>query len=322
MSDLKRVLTFGRYLKDKFGEKVSKVPIVLTGFTCPNIDGTVTRGGCTFCENDSFNPSLNRVEKIKGFSLNMHTKENIFLEQQLKDLESQFKDISETFKAKNGTKKFLVYFQAFTNSYAPFETLKILYEKALSFEGVVGLSIGTRTDSISDEVLQHLEYLSKDSEIWVEYGIQSVFDTTLEKINRGHDYKNLEETILKTKSYGLNVCGHLIYGLPDENSEMMQESFNRSIDLGIDSIKIHPLYVVERTALANQFRKGEFIPISESEYIKNLAISLKNIPENISVQRVSAGIENETLISPNWCFNKQKSMKNIRAELIKENIIY
>jgi hypothetical protein len=319
---LKDILTFGRYLKDRFGEKVYKVPIVLSGFTCPNIDGNVARGGCTFCENESFNPTLNRVEKIKSFSLNLNSKDNPLLEKQIIELQTQFEEISQKLSKRYGAKKFLVYFQAFTNTYAPFKTLKTLYSKALSFENVVGLSIGTRTDSISDETLEYLSELSKNSEIWVEYGIQSIFDESLKKINRGHDFQNMKEIILKTKEFGLKVCGHLIYGLPDENSEMMQESFRESLKLGVDSIKIHPLYVVERTALANQFRRGEFKPISEDEYIDNLIKSLKELPENVSIQRITAGIENETLMSPEWCFNKQKSMKNIRERLLKEGLNY
>lgn len=319
---MREILTFGRYLKDKFGERVYKVPIALSGFTCPNIDGTSARGGCTFCENESFNPTLNRVEKVKGFSLNLNSETNPLLQRQLDELERQFKSISQKVESRYKAKKFLVYFQAFTNTYAPFETLKALYQKALSFDGVVGLSIGTRTDSINHETLQYLQELSKDYEIWIEYGIQSIFDETLKKINRGHDFQNMEKWIKTTKDYGLNVCGHLIYGLPDENSEMMQKSFQKSIEWGVDSLKIHPLYVVERTALANSYRRGEFTPISEDIYIENLVESLKNLPQNISVQRVTAGIENSTLISPDWCYNKQKSMKNIRETLQKEGIKY
>jgi radical SAM protein (TIGR01212 family) len=319
---LKEILTFGRYLKDKFGEKVYKVPIALSGFTCPNIDGTSARGGCTFCENESFNPSLNRVEKIKGFSLNMNSEDNPLLQKQLSELESQFKSISEKMRRNHKAEKFLVYFQAFTNTYAPFETLQALYEKALTFDGVVGLSIGTRTDSINHQTLHYLQKLSEDYEIWVEYGIQSVFDKTLQKINRGHDYQNMREWITITKDYGLNVCGHLIYGLPDEDSDMMQKSFDETIKLGVDSLKIHPLYVVERTALANAYRRGDFQPISEEEYIDNLVKSLKELPQNVSIQRVTAGIENSTLISPEWCYNKQRSMRNIREALAKEGIKY
>jgi radical SAM protein (TIGR01212 family) len=319
---LKKILTFGEYLKDKFGERVYKVPIALSGFTCPNIDGSVARGGCTFCENDSFNPILNQVEKIKGITLNLNSKENPLLEKQLQELQFQFQTLSKKLERDYDASKFLVYFQAFTNTYAPIETLKKLYLKALSLPNVVGLSIGTRSDSVSDEVLDFLETLSKKHEIWIEFGIQSIFDETLEKINRGHNFQNVEEAILKSRERNLNVCGHLIYGLPDESDEMMQQSFDKTVELGVNSIKIHPLYVVERTALANQYRKGEFSPISEEAYIKNIVDSFKKLPENISIQRVTAGVENSTLISPDWCFNKQSSFGKIRKELYKNGILY
>lgn len=319
---MREILTFGRYLKDKFGEKVYKIPIALSGFTCPNIDGSVARGGCTFCENESFNPVLNRVEKIKGLTLNLESSSNPLLDKQLQELEEQFSTISKNVQSKYKAKKFIVYFQAFTNTYAPLETLKALYSKALSFDGVVGLSIGTRTDSITYETLEYLQELSQNFEIWVEYGIQSIFNSTLQKINRGHTSENIEKWIKITKSYNLKVCGHLIYGLPDEDSEMMQASFKKSLEWGVDSLKIHPLYVVEKTALANSYKKGSFFPISEDEYIKNLVLSLKDLPPHVSVQRVTAGIEDSTLLSPNWCYNKQESMKKIRKALYQEEILY
>ena len=187
---------------------------------------------------------------------------------------------------------------------------------------MVGLSIGTRTDSINFETLEYLAELSEKSEIWVEYGIQSIFDETLNKINRGHDFKNIETWIRNTKKYNLNICGHLIYGLPDETDEMMQKSFDKSLELGINSLKIHPLYIVKKTALANQFKRGKFKPISEEKYIHNLIVSLKKLPENISVQRLTAGIENDSLLAPKWCLNKQESLKKIRAELEKNGIRY
>jgi radical SAM protein (TIGR01212 family) len=319
---MKQILTFGKYLREKFGVKVYKVPIALSGFTCPNIDGTITRGGCTFCENESFNPTLNKSEKIKSQYINFQTTKNPLLNKQLAELEFQFKTITEKLKKNYKAEKFLVYFQAFTNTYAPLETLKELYEKALSFENVVGLSIGTRTDSINFETLEYLAELSEKSEIWVEYGIQSIFDETLNKINRGHDFKNIETWIRNTKKYNLNICGHLIYGLPDETDEMMQKSFDKSLELGINSLKIHPLYIVKKTALANQFKRGKFKPISEEKYIQNLIVSLKKLPENISIQRLTAGIENNSLLAPKWCLNKQESLKKIRAELEKNGIRY
>jgi len=319
---LREILTFGKYLNQQFGERVHKVPVSISHFTCPNIDGTTARGGCTFCENDSFSPNLNRVVKIKGNTLNNYTDNNPYLQQQLEELEDQYYKHREEIRRVHKSKKFLVYFQSFTNTYAPFNTLKALYEKALSFDDVVGISIGTRADSITDEVLDYLQDLSKDYEIWVEYGIQSIYNSTLKRINRGEDFENSEKWIAKTKERGLNVCGHLIYGLPDEDREMMLNSFNRTIEMGVDSIKIHPLYVVERTALANEFRSGKFTPISEDDYVQTVVESLKILPPNISIQRLTAGIENSTLISPDWCYNKQSSMKKIRQALSMENIRY
>lgn len=174
--NLKEVLTIGRYFKNKFGEKVYKIPISISGFTCPNIDGTKAKGGCSFCENDSFSPNLQ--EKKTKFKLNPNIEHNPFLENQLKQLEMQFIATKKRLENKFKAKKFIVYFQSFTNTYAPLSTLKSLYEKALSFDDVIGLSIGTRTDCVTDEILDFLYEKSKQKEIWIEYGIQSFFQTT------------------------------------------------------------------------------------------------------------------------------------------------
>ncbi|MFK5937665.1 MAG: TIGR01212 family radical SAM protein [Sulfurimonas sp.] len=312
---MKQIYTYGSYLKDKFDAKVYKVGINISGFTCPNIDGTVAKGGCTFCENDSFSASTDEVQELKSFHLNLHSKENPYLDKQLGQLKSQFDAISKRQAKEYGAKKFLVYFQSFTNTYAPFETLKALYEKALSFDNVVGLSIGTRSDSITQETLDYLALLNEDKEIWVEFGIQSVYDKTLLKINRGHDSANVKEWILKSKEAGLNVCGHLIFGLPNETQDMMLETSRAAYSWGIDSVKYHPLYVVKRTALANEFNRGEFRPISEEEYLKVLVKSIEMKPENVSVQRVTAGIDDDSLLAPSWCRNKNTQIKNINATL-------
>ncbi|WP_152055899.1 TIGR01212 family radical SAM protein [Aliarcobacter butzleri] len=320
MSELKNVLTIGRYLKNKFGEKVYKIPISISGFTCPNIDGTVARGGCSFCENDSFSPNLQ--EKRTKFKLNPRISENPYLENQLKQLEMQFFATKKRLENKFGVKKFIVYFQSFTNTYAPFDTLKALYEKALSFDNVIGLSIGTRTDCMTDEILDFLVEKSKDKEIWIEYGIQSFFDETLIKINRGDTVSNMKYWIKRTKDRGLKVCGHLIYGLPNETQEMMLETFKQTLELGVDSIKFHPLYVVKNTLLTNDFKKGRFTPISEELYIDTVVKSIINLPLNISVQRVTAGIDDSSLLSPQWCKDKHQQMKNIRLALEKEGWNY
>lgn len=331
---MKHLNTIGRYWRDKYGQKVYKIPISISGFTCPNIDGTVAKGGCSFCENESFSPNL--VDKSR-FKLNLFSTENPYLEKQLMQLKMQFEATKERLENKFGAKRFIVYFQSFTNTYAPLDTLKALYEKALGFENVVGLSIGTRTDCITDETLDYLKELSnrplpsnlidkdtkqKNYEIWVEYGIQSIYDETLERINRGHDFANIKEWIKKTKDKGLLVCGHMIFGLPGEDQEMMLNSVKESVKLGIDSIKFHPLYVVKNTLLTNEYKKGLFTPITEELYIDTLVKSIKLIPDNISISRVTAGISDSSLLDPSWCNNKHRQIHNIKQALLKENLIY
>ncbi|MGE4396341.1 MAG: TIGR01212 family radical SAM protein [Sulfurimonas sp.] len=312
---MQQIFTFGNYLKDKFGCKVYKVGINISGFTCPNIDGTVAKGGCTFCENDSFSASTGQTQELKGFHLNLNSKTNPNLDKQLAQLEMQFNAISKRQREEYGASKFLVYFQSFTNTYAPFETLKALYDKALTFDDVVGLSIGTRSDSITEETLDYLAELNRTKEIWIEFGIQSVYDETLLKINRGHDSANVKEWILKAKSKGLHVCGHLIFGLPDETKEMMLQTAKEAYSWGIDSVKYHPLYVVKKTSLANDFLKGKFTPISEDEYLDVLVEAIKMKPQSVSVQRVTAGIDDNSLLSPDWCRDKNSQIKKINAAL-------
>ncbi|MBU1657491.1 TIGR01212 family radical SAM protein [bacterium] len=319
---MEQIYTFGNYLHNKYACKVYKVGINISGFTCPNIDGTVAKGGCTFCENDSFSASTGQAQSLKGFHLNLKSKENPYLQKQLEQLELQFNAISKRQAKEYGAKKFLVYFQSFTNTYAPFETLKALYDKALSFPDVIGLSIGTRSDSITEETLDYLACLNKNKEIWIEFGIQSVYDETLEKINRGHNSANVKEWILKSKEKGLNVCGHLIFGLPDENKDMMLETSKQAYEWGIDSVKYHPLYVVKKTALANDFIKGVFTPISEEEYLDILVKSLKMKPKMVSVQRVTAGINDSSLLAPEWCRDKNIQIKNINKTLKQLGLKY
>ncbi len=317
-----QIFTFGQYLNDKFGCKVSKVPISISGFTCPNIDGSVAKGGCTFCENDSFSPSLDKAKPLKGFFLNLESRENPYLEKQLEQLQWQFDALSKKLTAENNTQKYLVYFQSFTNTYAPLETLKALYERALSFNNVVGLSIGTRSDSISEETFEYLSELAQRTEVWIEFGIQSIFDETLDKINRGHDSESVKNAILKAKKYGLNVCGHLIFGLPGEDKAMMLQTAQAAYDLGVDSLKYHSLYVVKRTALANEYGRGEFTPISQELYLEVLCEALQMKPRHISVQRLTAGIDDTSLIAPEWCRDKNTQIRAINKALKQIGLKY
>ena len=318
---MRNLLTFGRYLKDKFGEKIYKIPVSIPGFTCPNIDGSVAIGGCTFCENESFSPNISAKPKNR-FSLNPRSEQNPLLEFQLLSMDAQIEKTKAILKKKFKAKRFIVYFQSFSNTYAPVETLKTLYTKALEKEDVIGLSVGTRSDCIEEEILIFLAKLSKTKEIWVEIGVQSIFDETLKKINRGHDFDSVEKAARLIKSYDLNLCAHLIFGLPGEDEEMMIGTFEKTLQMGADSIKFHPLYVVKNTALANDYTAGKFEPISEELYIKILTRCISALPSSVNVQRVSAGIDDDTLLSPEWCRVKHFQMKKIREALGAISINY
>ena len=312
--------TIGRYWRDKYNQKIYKIPISISGFTCPNIDGTLTKGGCSFCENESFSPNLTDKSKFK---LNLKSNSNPYLEKQLNQLEEQFYITKNKLQNKFKAQKFIVYFQSFTNTYAPLDTLKALYEKALSFDDVIGLSIGTRADCVADETLEYLAKLkNKGFEIWIEYGIQSVFDKTLQKVNRAEKFEDIKNTIKKTKDLDLLVCGHLIFGLPDETQEMMLSSVQKTIELKVDSIKFHPLYVVKNTLLTNEYNQGKFTPISKKLYIDTLVKSIKLLPNTITVSRVSAGISDNTLLAPSWCKDKHSLIYEIKQALLSEKLIY
>ncbi|WDL75360.1 TIGR01212 family radical SAM protein [Helicobacter winghamensis] len=320
---MRQMLTFGRYCKRRFGQRVRKIPIALAGFTCPNIDGSVARGGCIFCKNESFSPTLDKEPKVR-LTMHPNMKENPLLDMQLKQLHSQFKWQSEFHYNKFGVGKYMIYFQSFTNTYAPFDTLQKLYTEALSLPNVVGMSIGTRTDSVDLKLLDFLAELAqrKGQEIWVEYGIQSVYDETLKFINRGHGTENMEFCITESKKRGLKTCSHIIYGLPNETKEMMLYSLKTVLDWGSDGIKVHPLYIIEKTLLANMYEKGEYKPITLNDYIDLIVESLKMIPQSVVMHRVSAGVRNDTLLAPKWCFDKNIQMRAIRDALREARIEY
>jgi len=320
---MRAILTAGRYFREKFNVNVYKVPISIFGFTCPNIDGSVAKGGCIFCENESFSPNLeHNTERPKRFFLQPNTSHNPYLDFQLLQLETQFKKTQTSLRKKFGAKKFIVYFQSFTNTYAPLETLKALYTKALGFEDVIGLSIGTRTDSISSDVLEYLAELALKHEIWVEYGVQSSYDQTLQRINRGHDSANIASSITLTRQYGLNVCTHMIFGLPQETQEMMLESVKFALSLDVQSFKFHPLYVVKKTALAHDLNKGAFTPITEEVYIDTLVKAIRLLPSHVMIQRVSAGIGDASLLAPDWCYDKHLQMLKIRQAFARNGWSY
>lgn len=317
------VLSVGRYFKKRFGGRVRKIPISLQGFTCPNIDGSLAKGGCIYCDNESFSPSLIKLDKISQVKMNFSLTTNPLLEKQLHQLEEQFYWHSTFHQRKFGVGKYMVYFQSYTNTYAPFDTLKALYDKALSFPNVVGLSIGTRIDCVEDRLLELLgEYVKNGKEIWLEYGIQSVYDKTLELTNRAHSIAGAKEMFKKTRAKGVKVCAHLIYGLPEETPEMMLHSLDCVLEWGINGIKIHPLYVVNGTRLAKLYKEGRYEPITMECFSDLIVESLQRIPADVVVQRISAGAHDDTLLAPKWCFDKNIQMRYLRDKLKAVGIEY
>lgn len=320
---MKKILTIGRYFKSKFGQRVRKIPISLEGFTCPNIDGSVAKGGCIYCKNESFSPSIAKITPSKTLTMNFKLAQNPILEEQVRQLKEQFFWHSTFHKDKFEIRKYLVYFQSYTNTYAPFQTLKRLYQEAISLPDVVGMSIGTRVDCVEDKTLELLgEYVKNGKEIWLEYGIQSVYDQTLKITNRGHLTEGMQELFAKTRQKGIKVCAHLIYGLPDESDEMMINSLETILKWGIDGLKIHPLYIVEDTHLAKMYRSRKYEPIDLERYANLIVKSLQIVPSNVVVQRVSAGAHDETLIAPKWCFDKNIQMRYLRDRLRAAKIEY
>ena len=326
---MKQILTIGRYFRARFGTRVRKIPISLQGFTCPNIDGTKAKGGCIYCKNESFSPSLQTLKEIvqdlpkNTIFMNFSLDNNPLLDSQIKTLKAQFDKHATYHKDKYKITKYIIYFQSFSNTYAPYATLERLYSEALNLPNVVGLSIGTRIDCIEDSVLEFLaKQVQNGKDIWLEYGIQSTFNQTLRLINRAHGVEGAKELIQKTRALGIKVCVHLIFGLPKESEEMMIQSLKEVLSWGIDGIKIHPLYIVKDTPLEQMFKAGKYAPISLEAYTNLIVESLKLIPENVVVQRVSAGVHDDSLIAPEWCFDKNIQMNFIREKLLENGIKY
>lgn len=319
--NLCEVLTAGRYFKRKFGVKVYKTPISIMGFTCPNIDGFVARGGCIYCENESFSPNMENGQR--DFKLNFNSKENPHLSRQILQLKSQYKRTKTKLAKKFNAKKFIVYFQSFSNTYAPFSTLKALYDEAFLLDDVIGISIGTRSDCIDEQVLKYLKSKKDEGkEVWLEFGVQSSFDETLSYINRGHDFANVVKWIKKTKEYDINICAHIIFGLPNESQEMMLKSFSDICGLGVDSVKIHPLYITKNTKLAKEYKNNKFAPISEEEYLDTLVKAIIMMPKNIILQRITAGVSDESLLAPKWCYNSHEQKSSAKNALLKAGFLY
>jgi len=264
------------------------------GMTCPNRDGSKGQSGCTFCNNVSFSPNAK--------------KEPLVWEQ----IEAGRQVIAKRTRAK----KFIAYFQAYTNTYADVEYLSVLYKQALAEPDVVGLSIGTRPDCVPDEVLDLLVSFQADGhEVWLELGLQSIFDKTLRRVNRGHGFAEYRQAVRASRLRGLPVCTHLIVGMPGEGGEESLASLEQVIELGVDGLKLHPLHVVKGTALANEWRRGEYSPMSYYEYINIAADMIERTPPEVIYHRVTGTAAEDILLAPEWCSKKWMVLNGIELEL-------
>lgn len=293
----KRYHTFTYFLEQKFGRKVAKISLD-AGFTCPNIDGSKGVGGCTYCS-------------ARG--------SGDFAGDQSLSLREQFEQVRQVMDQKWPDAVYIPYFQAHTNTYAPLEILKEKFEEALSFPDVVGLAIATRADCITDEIADYLGELAQRTYLEVELGLQSVHDVTGERINRCHSYADFLEGYQKLADRGINICVHIIDGLPGEDREMMLETARRLSHLHLHSIKIHLLHVIKGTVMEQQLAEGQFRLLTREEYVGIVCDQLELLPPQMVIQRVTGDGERESLVGPEWSLKKLCVMNEIDKELVRRN---
>jgi radical SAM protein (TIGR01212 family) len=285
--------TLGQDLLSRYGERVHKIAIN-AGMTCPNRDGNKGQSGCTFCNNSSFSPNSRRAP----------------------DIDTQIESGRRVIAKRTGAKRFLAYFQAYTNTYADVEYLAELYGQALQEPDVIGLAVGTRPDCVPDEVLDLLaDYQSQGHEVWLELGLQSAFDRTLEQVNRGHSFTDYRQAVRAARLRGLKVCTHLIVGMPGEGRGHAMTTLNRVLELGVEGLKIHPLHVVKGTTLAKQWQQGEYRPQSMDEYISIAADLIECTPPEVVFHRVTGTAAQDILLAPSWCSLKWAVLNGIEDEL-------
>lgn len=284
------VNTLGQDLQRRYGEKVHKLTLH-GGFNCPNRDGTIGRGGCTFCNVASFADEQAQVKSIK---------------EQLADRAGEI----------SRAKKYLAYFQAYTSTYAEVQVLRSMYEEALEQADIVGLCVGTRPDCVPDAVLELLtEYLSKGYEIWLELGLQTANNNTLKRINRGHDFECYSRITQKARQLGIKVCTHLIVGLPGESKPDCIETIDKVVDVGTDGIKLHPLHIVDGSIMAKSWQAGRLVGPELEWYVDIASEMIRRTPPEVVYHRVSATARRPTLLAPMWCEQRWLAMTEIGHNL-------
>jgi hypothetical protein len=297
-----RYHAYNFFLRQSFGARVQKVSVD-AGFTCPNVDGTVAKGGCTFCDNRSFSPSrrLPRVG-IRGQ-----------IDLSIDRMRMRYRNCNH----------FLAYFQPATNTYAPVDRLRPLYEEALSHPQVVGLAIGTRSDCVPNDVLDLIEELahrpSRDltdrrTYVSVEYGMQTMHDRSLDWMNRGHHHDSFLDAVERSRGRGLEICAHVILGLPGESHDDMLATARELARVNIDAVKIHNLYCVKNTPLAEQVAAGEVTLLGRDDYVRTVVDFLELLPPTMVVERISGEAPPDYFIGPSWCLDKPAVKRAIDAE--------
>jgi uncharacterized protein len=289
----KRYYTWNHHLKSHFGEKIIKIPLD-GGFDCPNRDGKAAYGGCTFCSQSGSGD---------------------FAGSRRDDIITQFHTVKERMHAKWKKGKYLGYFQAFSNTYAPVEKLNEMYETVLDQEGVVGLAIATRPDCLPDDVVEYLADLNKRTYLWVELGLQTVHERTAMLINRAHDYPTYVEGVNKLRKHNIRVCTHIIDGLPLETPEMMMETAREVAKLDVQGIKIHLLHLLKKTPMVKQYEQGMLEFLDFDTYVNLVCDQLEVIPSDMMIHRLTGDGPSDLLIGPMWSLNKWKVLNAIDSEL-------
>ena len=288
-----RINSYGSYLRRRFGCRVSKVNVD-GGFTCPNRDGSRGTGGCIYCDNSSFSPketvSVIPIEEQMAAGMAYH-------------------------KVRLHSDKFLVYFQKFTNTYGPIDKLSDLYRRALDHPDVLGISVGTRPDSLSDEAIDLLSELARQHYVCVELGLQSMDDAILTNINRGHTLAEYLDAVERLSGRGIEICTHLIYGFPGETRAGFLRSAQLIAGLPVSSVKLHQLHVVEGTRLAQLYRDGSFTPVTFSEYVETAFDFLEELPSRVSIQRLYGSAPLSIRIAPNWDLKNNQMWYAVLNEL-------
>lgn len=299
MTERKRYREFGDFLRERFPFKAQKIAIN-AGFTCPNRDGSKGRGGCTYCNNQTFNPSYCQTDK---------------------SVADQLAEGVRFFSRKYPEMRYLAYFQAYTSTYGEQERLERLYEEALSYPGVVGLVIGTRPDCMPDRLLDYLARLSEQVLVLVEYGVESTLDRTLRRINRGHDFAEAEEAIRRTAARGIAVGAHLILGLPGESRDEILGHADRLSDLPLTTLKLHQLQLIRHTRMALEFerRPEDFHLFTVDEYI-DLAIDfIERLDPAIALERFVSQSPKELLIAPDWGLKNYEFTARVNRRLAERD---